>query len=95
VAPRACVRVYARVLVPPNLYIHAYIPALNACRAPRHFWNRLTVNKALCVMVLDDWYIISVRRLVYLLTTLTYSNPFPFYEPLTRCGSRAASSLCV
>jgi len=23
-APRACVRVYARVLVPPNLYIHAY-----------------------------------------------------------------------
>ena len=29
VAPRACVRVYARVLVlvPPNLYIHAYIPS--------------------------------------------------------------------
>jgi len=26
VAPRACVRVYARVLVPPNLYIHTYIP---------------------------------------------------------------------
>ena len=25
-APRACVRVYARVLVPPNLYIHTYIP---------------------------------------------------------------------
>jgi len=25
VAPRACVRVYARVLVPPNLYIHTYI----------------------------------------------------------------------
>ena len=24
-APRACVRVYARVLVPPNLYIHKYI----------------------------------------------------------------------
>jgi len=24
VAPRAFVRVYARVLVPPNLYIHAY-----------------------------------------------------------------------
>ena len=24
VAPRACVRVYARVLVPPNLYIHAH-----------------------------------------------------------------------
>jgi len=24
VAPRACVRVYARVLVPPNLYIHTY-----------------------------------------------------------------------
>ena len=24
-APRACVRVYARVLVPPNLYIHTYI----------------------------------------------------------------------
>jgi len=27
VAPRACVRVYARVLVPPNLYIHTYIEA--------------------------------------------------------------------
>jgi len=26
VAPRACVRVYARVLMPPNLYIHTYIP---------------------------------------------------------------------
>ena len=26
VAPRACVRVYARVLVPPNLYIHKYMP---------------------------------------------------------------------
>ena len=25
VAPRACVRLYARVLVPPNLYIHTYI----------------------------------------------------------------------
>ena len=25
VAPRACVRVYARVLVPPNLYIHTYM----------------------------------------------------------------------
>jgi len=24
VAPRACVRVYTRVLVPPNLYIHTY-----------------------------------------------------------------------
>jgi len=24
VAPRACVRVYARVLVPPNLYLHTY-----------------------------------------------------------------------
>ena len=23
-APRACVRVYAHVLVPPNLYIHTY-----------------------------------------------------------------------
>jgi len=28
VAPRACVRVYARVLVPPNLYIHTYILAV-------------------------------------------------------------------
>jgi len=26
VATRACVRVYARVLVPPNLYVHTYIP---------------------------------------------------------------------
>ena len=25
VAPRACVRVYARVLVLPNLYIHTYV----------------------------------------------------------------------
>jgi len=25
VAPRACVRVYARVLVLPNLYIHTYM----------------------------------------------------------------------
>jgi len=25
VAPRACVRVYARVLVPPNLYIHTHV----------------------------------------------------------------------
>jgi len=25
VAPRACVRVYARVLVPPNMYMHTYI----------------------------------------------------------------------
>jgi len=25
VAPRAWVRVYARVLVPPNIYIHTYI----------------------------------------------------------------------
>jgi len=28
VAPRACVRVYARVLVPPNLYIHTCIHTL-------------------------------------------------------------------
>ena len=33
VAPRACVRVYARVLVPPNIYTHAYIP-------PRHMHMR-------------------------------------------------------
>ena len=25
-APQACVRVYARMLVPPHLYIHTYIP---------------------------------------------------------------------
>jgi len=25
VAPRACMRVYARVLVPPKIYIHTYI----------------------------------------------------------------------
>jgi len=34
VAPRACVRVYARVLVPPNLYIHTHI--LRAVRARSH-----------------------------------------------------------
>jgi len=28
VAPRACVRVYARVLMPPNLYIHTHIHTL-------------------------------------------------------------------
>jgi len=33
VAPRACVRVYARVLVPPNLYIHTYIHTQNHTRA--------------------------------------------------------------
>ena len=37
VAPRACVRVYARVLVPPNLYIHTYMlgaePHCSATRA--------------------------------------------------------------
>jgi len=30
VAPRADVRVYARVLVPPNLYIHTYIRRVRA-----------------------------------------------------------------
>jgi len=34
VAPRACVRVYARVLVPPNLYMHAYIYTLSPRRLP-------------------------------------------------------------
>jgi len=34
VAPRACVRVYARVLVPPNLYIHT------------HTYIKLHTNKA-------------------------------------------------
>jgi len=32
VAPRACVRVYARVLVPPNLYIHTYDAARSCTR---------------------------------------------------------------
>ena len=31
VAPRACVRVYARVLLPPNLYIHTYICSVCKC----------------------------------------------------------------
>ena len=31
VAPRACVRVYARVLVPPNLYIHGGLCGMPAC----------------------------------------------------------------
>jgi len=39
VAPRACVRVYARVLVPSNLYIHIYIrppgPSAGARLEPR------------------------------------------------------------
>jgi len=30
VVPRACVRVYARVLVTPNLYIHTCIPPSGA-----------------------------------------------------------------
>jgi len=29
VAPRACVHVYTRVLVPPDLYIHTYIKIQN------------------------------------------------------------------
>ena len=37
VAPRACVRVYARVLVPPNLYIHTY-EAYAGLEAPK--WAR-------------------------------------------------------
>jgi len=36
VAPRACVRVYARVLVPPNRYIHTYlvVTLLPQCLVP-------------------------------------------------------------
>jgi len=34
VAPRACVRVYARVLVPPNLYIHTYRLGLRVTGKP-------------------------------------------------------------
>jgi len=39
VAPRACVRVYARVLVLPNLYIHTYTRHTAGARArvnPNH-----------------------------------------------------------
>jgi len=37
VAPRACVRVYARVLVPPNLYIlHTYILYLTDTPPPHN-----------------------------------------------------------
>jgi len=35
VAPRACVRVYARVLVPPNLYIHTYMSQIPHPTAPQ------------------------------------------------------------
>jgi len=43
VAPRACVRVYARVLVPPNLYTHTYIllglTRVNPKTAASLFWQ--------------------------------------------------------
>ena len=35
VAPRACVRVHARVLVPPNLYIHTYINTITRTLNPQ------------------------------------------------------------
>ena len=34
VAPRACVRVYARVLVPPNLYIHTHTYIIHTLQRP-------------------------------------------------------------
>jgi len=37
VAPRACVRVYARGLVPPNLYVHIYGPSRRCTTTP---WGR-------------------------------------------------------
>jgi len=40
VAPRACVRVYARVLVPPNLYRHTYIHLASASGA----WASFTLG---------------------------------------------------
>jgi len=36
VAPRACVRVYTRVLVPPNLYIHTYTQPSYVQTAPKN-----------------------------------------------------------
>jgi len=43
VAPRVCVRVYARVLVPPNLYIHTY-----SSRVARQQANASRANKPRC-----------------------------------------------
>ena len=44
VAPRDCVRVYARVLVPPDLYIHTHRgrrpPAHPRSRKPQQQWRR-------------------------------------------------------
>jgi len=48
VTPRACVRVHARVLVPPNLYMHTYIfflqvpvgPLLTNLAEMRHHWEQ-------------------------------------------------------
>jgi len=37
VAPRACVRVYARVLVPPNLYVHTHTHTRARTYAHTHF----------------------------------------------------------
>jgi len=44
VAPRACVRVYARVLVPPNLYISIYILMMFSPReTPPHIRTALHI----------------------------------------------------
>jgi len=50
VGPRACVRVYALVLVPPNLYIHAYDPPCFHHRASIHMPSNSRIT-FLCVCV--------------------------------------------
>ena len=49
VAPRACVRVYARVLVPPNLYIHTYIYVYTSLSYKESPGTHASTNTSNCI----------------------------------------------
>ena len=75
VAPRACVRVHARVLVPPNLYIHTYIFHFEALVA--------RINRPFAAPPI---YIVHTIAMLLQYTTPPLSPPVPATPPTSPSG---------
>jgi len=79
VAPRACVRVYARVLVPPNLYIYTYIHtpppnSFQACSGATTDWSAvaLSMTSTASPLQLNATPAATARRAHWLAARLSY-----------------------
>ena len=95
-APRACARVYARVLVPPNLYIHTYSRGLPIAawrlvlQQQQHYQHTLYLSRSLYIAYT---YVYVINNSQYSRPRFPQQNIYNIQKVKRRCDPRLDSSI--